>query len=65
MAKTVYVTPKVPDSLRQTEPKPDRAVQTAKDLTLLVVDYDEALTRANSKIEATDTILSKFEARVR
>jgi len=38
-------------------------VETLKDVTLLVVDYDEALTEANSRISATDEILTKFEAR--
>lgn len=56
--------PSVPSELRQPVPKPDRPVQTLKDVTLLVTDYDEALTEANSRITATDEILTAFEQRI-
>jgi len=58
------ISPTIPAELRQPVPAPDREARTLRDVGLLVVDYDEALTRANSKILATDKILTTFETRI-
>lgn len=58
------ISPSVPTELRQPVPKPDRQAQTLKDVGLLIADYDEALTEANSRIIATDEILTNFEVRI-
>ena len=44
--------PLIPDALLQPVPRPMRPVVTQRDAALLIVDYDEALGRANSQIEA-------------
>lgn len=61
---TRLVSPQVPHELRQPVPEPQREVATLKDVTLVLVDFDEALTEANSRIVATDEILTAFEARI-
>ena len=58
------VSPRIPNELREPVPVPDRDASTLKDIGLLLVDYDEALGDANSKIVATDEILTKFEAKI-
>lgn len=61
---TRLVSPNIPAELREPVEKPVREVSTLKDVTLVLVDYDEALTEANSRIVTTDEILDKFEARI-
>jgi len=58
------VSPAIPGELLQPVPVPDREADTLKDVGLLLVDYDEALGEANSRIEATGEIVRAFEARI-
>lgn len=60
---TQWVVADVPAELRQPVPVPDRPVRTLRDATLLIVDYDQALVEANSRITAIDEILTQAEAR--
>lgn len=61
---TKLVSPSVPSELRQPVEKPTRQTNTLKDVGLLITDYDEALTEANSRIGAVDEILTNFETRI-
>lgn len=65
MTQVLLRGPQVPETLRTPVEKPEREVNTVKDVTLLVIDYDEALTEANSKIIATDKILDDFEQKIK
>lgn len=58
------VSPKIPNELLEPVPVPDREARTLRDIGLLVVDYDEALSEANSKIEATKKIVVDFNQRI-
>ena len=58
------VSPKIPNDLLEPVPVPDREARTLRDIGLLVVDYDEALSEANSKIEATKKIVVDFNERI-
>ena len=49
--------PLIPDALLAPVPRPTRPVVTQRDAALLIVDYDEALGRANSQIEAIRAIV--------
>ena len=60
---TQLLVPSVPTELRTPVPVPDREAENLKDVGLLLVDYDEALGEANSKIVATDEILARAEER--
>lgn len=58
------VTPRIPSELLEPVPVPDRQTDTLRDIGLLIVDYDEALGEANSKIEATAEIMRRFSEKV-
>lgn len=49
--------PEVPAELLTPEPVPARPAETLADVGLLLVDYDQALGRANGKIVAVAKIL--------
>ena len=61
--RTVYVTPVVPESLRQTVHVPKRDARTLADVGILLTDHVEALATANGRIESIDCILDAAEAR--
>lgn len=61
---TRLVSPSIPSELRQPVDRPTRETTTLKDVALLVTDYDEALTEANSRIVTMDDILTRFEDRI-
>ncbi len=61
---TRLISPAIPAELLVPVPEPTRQATTLKDLGLLVVDYDQALEQANSKIEATGAIIAKFNQRI-
>lgn len=58
------ISPQIPNELLEPVPKPDREISTLKDTGLLLVDYDEALNEANSKIETTADIMARFNKRI-
>lgn len=62
--KTQLIAPPIPNDLLAPVPAPARNARTLRDLGLLVVDYDEALSAANSKIEAIAEIVTRFKARI-
>ncbi|MEQ3626006.1 MAG: hypothetical protein ABNH26_08865 [Celeribacter sp.] len=49
--------PEIPADLLTPEPVPARPAETLADVGLLLVDYDEALGRANGKISAIGEIV--------
>ncbi len=61
---TRLISPSIPSELLEPVTVPSRQAKTLKDLGLLVVDYDQALEQANSKIEATGAIMAKFNKRI-
>lgn len=58
------ISPNIPAELLEPVPKPDRDATSLRDFGLLLVDYDEALTEANSKIDATGVIVTEFKKRI-
>jgi len=54
--QVVLRAPEVPADLLTPEPVPARPAETLADVGLLLVDYDEALGRANGKIVAIGEI---------
>lgn len=58
------ISPSIPADLLEPVPVPDRETKTLKDFGLLVVDYDQSLKEANSKIAATSEIVGKFNERI-
>lgn len=64
-AETDYlsVTPEVPEPLLTPVPAPDRKIETIRDASLLLIDYSEALKRANSQITAIADILKPGPAK--
>lgn len=62
--RTQIISPPIPNELLAPVPAPARDARTLRDLGLLVVDYDEALSVANSRIEAIAEILARFRARI-
>ena len=61
---TRLISPAIPAELLEPVPVPYRPAETLKELGLLVVDYDQALGIANSKIEATGEIIDRFNKRI-
>lgn len=62
--QTQLISPPIPNELLAPVPAPARDARTLRDLGLLVVDYDEALSAANSKIDAIAEIVTRFKARI-
>lgn len=62
--RTQLIAAPIPNELLAPVPAPARDARTLRDLGLLVVDYDEALSTANSKIEAIAEIVTRFKARI-
>lgn len=58
------ISPQIPAELLEPVAKPDRQVATLKDTGLLLIDYDQALSEANGKIEATGEIIASFNKRI-
>lgn len=54
--EVVLRAPEIPAELLTPEPVPARPAETLADVGLLLVDYDEALGRANGKIVAIGEI---------
>lgn len=61
--RVVYVTPVVPEPLRQTVQVPKRDARTLADVGIILTDHVEALETANGRIESIDCILDAAEAR--
>jgi hypothetical protein len=55
--QVVLRAPEIPADLLTPEPVPARPAETLADVGLLLVDYDEALGRANGKISAIGEIV--------
>lgn len=51
--------PQIPDALLQPVARPARPVVTQRDTALLIVDYDEALGRANSQLAGIRKIVAR------
>lgn len=57
--QVVLRAPEIPAELLTPEPVPARPAETLADVGLLLVDYDEALARANGKIVAIGEIFGR------
>ena len=54
----IAVRQEIPADLLEPEPRPDCRIATVKDAGICIVDYDQALGRANGKIVATKEIVN-------
>lgn len=61
VTRTVYVTPDVPEALRQPVTVPDRRAETLQDVGLILADHVEGLETANGRIASIDDILTRAE----
>lgn len=55
---SIIVKPELPKDLTAPEPRPKCEMATMKDAGICIVDYDQALGRANGKIVAIEEIVN-------